>query len=255
MSDLTIFTNTLRDLLRAKKLAVIVVLLALSTGVATLWRINTPAGEYKPDVVYNGLATVMIFSFILVILAIVFGTAIIAQEVEQKTIVYLLIRPVPRWRLLLMKFAAVMTLVTGTAWLATILLALVTEGPTQITHAPLLRDLAVLPFGALAYGGLSLLLGTLLNRPLIYGLLFAFGWESWVPSLGGSFSRLSLMTYLRVLAPHPLTEEAVQAASAAPDEISQFLAWSVVLCVIVLTIVASLWIFSTNEYVPREDSE
>ncbi len=38
---------------------------------------------------------------------------------------------------------------------------------------------------------------------LLLGLLFAFGWEWWVPNIPGDFAKLSLMAYIRVLAPHP----------------------------------------------------
>ena len=72
-----------------------------------------------------------------------------------------------------------------------------------LREARLLRDLAILPIGALAYGSLFVFLATFIRWALLLGLLFAFGWESWVPSLPGDFARISLMAYLRALAPHP----------------------------------------------------
>lgn len=262
MSDLTLFSNSLRDLMRPKKMLVLVLLLALSTGVAALMRFKTEA--YGPDKgveIYNTLATVMIYSFILVLLTITYGTSIISAETEQKTIVYLLTRPVPRWRILLAKFAAVFFVTTLTTYFAILLLALITYGPSGMAKSGLGRDLEILPVGVMAYGGISLLLAVLLNRPLIFGLLFAFGWETWVPSLPGSFGRLSVMTYLRVLAPHKtegeIAAEAAAAANpfaAAPEVITHVMAWSVLSAIIVVTIVGALIIFSTREYVPREDA-
>ena len=53
----------------------------------------------------------------------IFGTGVVSREVEQKTIVYLLTRPVARWRILLMRYLAAVTAITLTVWLATGLLA------------------------------------------------------------------------------------------------------------------------------------
>ena len=259
MSDAYIYRSTLRELLRTKNLIGLGLLVLLCPVLAGLWRVNAvAAGKFVAEDVYNVLMTGLVFGFALLILAVVFGTATISQEVEGKTIVYLLTRPIPRWRLLLMKFLAVNTVVIGALWLSTLLIALVTFGPGGLSGSPLLRDLGILPIVALAYGGLFLLLGVMMNRAMLVGLLFAFGWESWVPNLPGSFHRLSLMTYARVLAPHTKDDPAAQMMAAmtgnAPDVIPNGAAWTILLVVIAFTLLTSLSLFSTREYVPREEA-
>jgi ABC-2 type transport system permease protein len=260
MSDLYLFRNALKDLLRARKLGAALLLVALPTVLAALWRAS--ARDFQPDVAYNTLEAGLVFGFTLVLLSVVFGTGVIAQEIEQKTIVYLLTRPIPRWRLLLIKFLAAVVTTTVTVWVASVLVALVAYGPKGLDPGAsrLGRDLLILPVGALAYTALFLLLATLLNRPLTYGLLFAFGWESWVPNMPGNFQKLSLMAYLRILAPHPQPEaetlDLSQLLSAFnPQTITSALAWKVMAGVIVVALAGALLIFSTNEYVPREDAE
>ncbi|MEP6754448.1 MAG: hypothetical protein ABJA67_03020, partial [Chthonomonadales bacterium] len=124
----------------------------------------------------------------------------------------------------------------------------------------LVRDFMILPVGAFAYGALFLLLATLLNRPLMWGLVFAFGWESWVPTMPGNFQRVSLMSYLRALAPHPqqTTDRAgmTELLSAfSSSTISAQLAWTVLFSVTVICLTMALVLFSNNEFVPREDAE
>ena len=124
----------------------------------------------------------------------------------------------------------------------------------------LIRDFKILPVGAFAYGALFLLLATLLNRPLMWGLVFAFGWESWVPTMPGNFQRVSLMSYLRALAPHPQqdTDQASMTAllsAFSSSTITQQLAWTVLFFVTVITLTMALVLFSNNEFVPREDAE
>jgi hypothetical protein len=320
---------------------------------------------------------------VLPILAVVFGTGVISQEMEQKTIVYLLTRPVPRWRILLAKFAAAWIVTSVTAILATLALAAVTHQPgagsgqtrlhpeaianerklcealqlpetpvaeyvadrlsgrtrqwlndwdpekpprqrlvqaiindlnrliahdaafytqerfsgiqltedvqqliaekprgealarrnrllleaafpetfrplrTTLSQVP--RDALILPLGALAYGAVALLLATMIGRALVVGLFLAFGWETWVPILPGNFKLVSVMTYLRALAPHARPETASSDLMSLftainPESVPAALAWTVLACVSVGCLALSMLVFSFKEYVPRDDA-
>jgi ABC-type transport system involved in multi-copper enzyme maturation permease subunit len=203
---------------------------------------------------------ILIYGFVLVILSVIFGTGVISQEVEQKTIPYLLTRPMPRWRIALAKLAAAVTTITVTVWLALVLLALVALGPAGLSPAHIGRDLWVLPIGAMAYGSLFLLVATLLNRPLLWGLGYTFGWEALVGNLPGDAQRFSIMTYLRVLSPHPLPEgETIDAsrllAAFFPQSISPTFSVRVLIATTLVALALALLCFSTREYVPREDTD
>ena len=58
----------------------------------------------------------------------------------------------------------------------------------------------------MVYGALFTLLGVLLKRPVIVGLLFLYGWEFMV-YLPGYLPRLTLTAYLRSLLSHRPAEE------------------------------------------------
>src|SRR5262249_55322354 len=75
--------------------------------------------------------------------------------------------------------------------------------PREASSISIPRDIGILSVGALAYGALFLLLATIMSKPLMTGLVFAFGWETWVPNMPGRFQYVSIMSYLRTLAPHP----------------------------------------------------
>jgi ABC-2 type transport system permease protein len=221
------------------------------------------AERFDAPEIYNTLAAGLVFGFILTILSVLYGTGALSQEIEGRTIVYLLTRPMPRWRILLAKFVGAWLAITVTVCLSLLLLGLALFG----THLPgvLWKDMRILPLGALAYAGLFLVSATLLARPLIFGLFFAFLWESWVPSLPGAFARLSIMAYLRTLAPHLKEtaettgqEEGARDAfslvtSFTPTEIPISHAWVTLIGVIVVTLVLGLVFFSTREYAPREE--
>jgi len=259
LADLHLFRISLRDLFRGKRLVAALVLIASPALIAVLRELWSGGKQIEATVVYNNLSGGLIFGFVLVILGVIFGTGVISQEVEQKTITYLLSRSLPRWRIALVKFLAATIAITVTLWLATILLALVTLGPGGLSGSSLGRDLLVLPVGALTYGAVYLLVATVFNRPLLWGLGYAFGWEAWAMRLPGQFQKLSLMGYLRVLAPHPQPEgESVSMGLfGAPDaaEISPTFAWRIMAAVLVVALLLALARFSTREYVPKEDAD
>jgi ABC-2 type transport system permease protein len=261
MIDFYLFKTALRDLTRPKRLIAALILIAIPSALALMlrWGARRGSDDFYPQAVYNALAPAMVFGFILVILAVIFATGVVSQEVEQKTIVYLLTRPVPRWRILLMRFLAAIVAISVTGWLAAGLLAFVLLGGSALSDSTLQRDLTIIPIAALAYGSAFLLLATLLAKPLLWGLLYAFGVESWAPNLPG-IQKISLMAYLRVLAPHTQMErESVDIREFLtvmnPGTITNTTAWTVLTLVIGLSLCAALFIFSVNEYVPREDAE
>ncbi len=266
MPDLFLFKSAIRDALRPSRLIVLILLIGLPTVVGVLWRMFGGA-SFNADDVYGQLVTTLVMSFALTILSVVYATGIISQELEQRTIVYLLTRPVPRWRILLAKFAASLTIVITATVLSATLLAVTMYGPSGFWGSGFLLDLRALVIGAIAYGALFLFVATFLPRPLIYALLFVFGWETLVPTLPGSFAQLSVMSYLRVLTLRPVNAAAapsnpndpsnfLQSFGAPPKiEIASSQAWLTLTLLSVVCLVAALLIFSRREYVPREDAE
>jgi ABC-2 type transport system permease protein len=254
MSDFYLFRNTVRDLARPGKLAAALLLVGLFLLIAVLARTNARAGDFHPIGIFDSISARLVFGFMLIILSVVFATGVIVQEVEQKTIPYLLTRPIPRWRILFAKYAAVVLVTSSTLCIADLLVALALFGPGKLGQSRLWQDCLILPVGALAYGGLFLLLATIFERPLIFGLAYAFGWESWAPYLPGDWSKVSLMSYLHALAPHLDSVNATSADSVlAPVNIPAWLAWCVLSCVIAASLLAAHIIFSIREYTPREE--
>lgn len=264
MGDLLLFRLSLLDLIRPRRIMAAAPLILIPGLLALLWKAAAAARgrTFEPEIAYNTLAGGMIFGFVLVILAVLFGTGVVAQEVEQRTVVYLLTRPLARGRILLARFLGAFTGITLTVWLATLILGLAVFG--QPAAPAVLRDLVYLPVGALAYGGLFTLFGALLNRPIIYGLFFAFGWESWIPILPGAFQKVSIMTYLRALVPHETGDGSEDSSGSRIRQLLQnfgsdpippeHASW-VLAATIVITLVLAVLIFTRREYAPREDAE
>ena len=131
---------------------------------------------------------VLYLRFIVPVLGVFYGTALIADEVEDKTITYLFTRPIPRGAVLLGKYLAylVCTIARRAAVGDARLLpaGAVRRGPATRSGRWSL-DLALLALGLAAYGALFAFVGTVLKRPLVVGLVFAFGWEQVAMALPG----------------------------------------------------------------------
>ncbi|NUL82588.1 MAG: ABC transporter permease [Armatimonadetes bacterium] len=259
MPEYYLLLNALRDLMRPRRMLVGLTLVLLPALIALFFK-RFAGDEFSVSDGYHAIVISLIQGFVLVITAVVNGCGTVSQELEQKTIVYLLTRPLPRWRLLLTRYIAAVVGSSAVTALSILLLALVLFGGGAFGHTQIWLDLAIIPVGAMAYAGVFMFVATIIPRPLIVGLLFIFGWESWAPTLPGNFGKLALVGYVRRLAPHPEVEMDSQdirefLAAISPAVISRREAWIVLTVVILLSVIASLIVFSYKEYVPKEDAE
>jgi ABC-type transport system involved in multi-copper enzyme maturation permease subunit len=141
------------------------------------------------------------------VLAVFYGTSLIADEVEDRTITYLFTRPLPRGAVLLGKYAAYLV-TTASVVLPSVVLVWLLIAPIQSglasTFDDLLKDLGVLAAGLASYGAVFALAGARLKRPLLVGLIFVFGWESFAMALPGAFRLFTVAHYLEGLVPQAL---------------------------------------------------
>lgn len=250
-----IFSHALRDYLRLRKTVPWLLLGLACLGLAAVWskldRSSTGVDQYA------SVSSILVFHLVALASAI-FSTAIVSQEVEGKTIVYLLTRPVPRWQLIVFRYAASVIVVALIGVVAALLTSIGAFGLNFGANHLLAKDLLALALGSMAYGSLFLFVSLLFNRSLIICALFAFGWESSVPSLPGDLYRLSIYSYLQAIADHPTSEKRALAlldGSDAIDNIPNSQAFMILAGVVVFFLAASAWWFTHFEFVPREDAE
>jgi ABC-2 type transport system permease protein len=152
---------------------------------------------------------VLFLRFIVPVLGVFYGTSLIADEVEDKTITYLFTRPVRRGAVFLGKYFAYLLCTTLVVlpgvMVVYFLLVPLREIPASFVW--LLTDLGILAAGIAAYGALFGLVGAVLKRPLVVGLVFAFGWEQLAMLMPGYLRRFTVAYYLQALVPHAMPAE------------------------------------------------
>ena len=155
--------------------------------------------------VFTEILMVFFLQFYIVLLSLFYGTSIVAEEIEGRTLAYLITRPLAKPGIIVGKFGAYALLM---ALMVTVNLALsyfIMNG-TRLGEASLyltfLRYAGVLGLGILAYTAFFAFLGAVLKRAILVGLVFGFGWESVIQYFPGSTQKFSLVHYLKSLLPY-----------------------------------------------------
>jgi len=163
------------------------------------------------DVIFGMMIWLLYIRFIVPVLGVFYGTALIADEVDDKTITYLFTRPIPRRSVLLGKYLAYLacTVLLVLPSVMLVFFLIVPTGGSSIAEAfpALLADFAMLIVGLAAYGAVFALVGTRLKRPLVLGLVYAFGWEPAVLMFPGYLKRLTVAYYLQALVTHEMPQD------------------------------------------------
>ncbi|MBS1704765.1 MAG: ABC transporter permease subunit [Armatimonadetes bacterium] len=251
-----LYGSTLKDFLRPARV-ITWVLMAVVIGV--LANLLTRIMQERQAIYQFGQISGLMVYRIVALAATMFATAVVNQEVEQKTITYLLTRPIPRWQILICRYLAA---VTATFVVTLFSLIAVSIGVPDIgpLHQLVLRDIVTLLLGSFAYSALFVMVSLLIHRPMIWCLLFAFGWEVAVPNMPGSTFYLSINSYLNSFAHHPESESRRSFMQFLSQQIGSqsvpvITAVSVLVLLSVALVAAASYWFSFFEYVPREETE
>jgi ABC-2 type transport system permease protein len=186
-----------------------VVLRVVATLYASGFQIN--GAKAAGASIFGLMIWLLYIRFIVPVLGVFYGTALIADEVEDKTITYLFTRPIPRSAVLLGKYLAYLgcTVLLVLPSVILVFFLVVPTGGSSIAEVfpSLVADLGMLALGLAAYGAVFALVGTRIKRPLVVGLVFAFGWEPAVLLFPGYLKRLTVAYYLQALVTHEMPQD------------------------------------------------
>ena len=219
-------------------LVALVARIVQSAGIAPL-RVN--GVQVDAVSMFGAIIWILFLWFIVPVLGVFYGTSLIADEVDDKTITYLFTRPVRRGAVVVGKYMAYL-LCTTLVVLPSVMIVYFLMVPFRQIPASfiaLVIDLGVLGLGLAAYGALFALVGAAIRRPLVVGLVFVFGWELVTLVMPGYLKRFTLAYYLQTLVPHAMpTGDTVSLLQGAVFREPPSVAVSI--GVLVLVIVASL---------------
>jgi ABC-2 type transport system permease protein len=168
-----ILVLTARQLAGSRRKWLVLALVSLPVLAGVLFHVadsTTPSGEFA-----DGITASLVVSVILPLVMLLFGTSAFGNELGDRTLVYLMLKPLPRWRIGVPKVLACM-LVGGVpaAISGAVAVAVIENGGARGAIATGLG----LVVGALAYAAIFTWAGLATRHALIFGLVYVFVWEA-----------------------------------------------------------------------------
>jgi len=199
----------LRNGIHSKRTIWMMVLALIPVGCALILLLAKPLLEKQGislSSLFPQVSFFLFLHFLLPLISLFVGTAVIADEVEDRTLPYLLVRPIPRGIVILAKtLAGVITagLILFVSLVLTYSVMMLDNGISGwVSNIPrLLRTCGVLLLGLLVYLPFFGFLGGTIKHPVMAGIFFAFGWESTVSFFPGNVKLFTVVHYLHVLFP------------------------------------------------------
>jgi ABC-2 type transport system permease protein len=203
----TVFSFFFKAGLRSKRAKLFFIISLFPTVIFTIVRIVTlanPNSHFSMSILYTQVSGVFYFQLFIQFLSLFYGSAVISDEVDNKTLVYLTTSSVSRGSVLIGKFLAHF-LLSAVIVEGGIVISFAVANFSDLLKPDYLGNLGMYTGVALlaiaAYSGFFTMLGTLMKKSVLVGIFFIFGWESVVQFFPGITQKLTLNHYIKSLLP------------------------------------------------------
>jgi ABC-2 type transport system permease protein len=170
IAAMPIVAVTLRGLLGRRRTVLMLLLVALPVLIALLVRL----ADSRMDV--DRILDAMLVRTVLPLVALVMGTAALGSELEDGTALYLIIKPVPRWRIVGAKMLVAAGLTVALIVPSAVLTGLLIGGTGPALQTTLAFAVAA-AIGGSAYACAFVGLSAFTSRALVIGLAYTMIWE------------------------------------------------------------------------------
>jgi ABC-2 type transport system permease protein len=182
----TIMLYTIRKLLLSKRLYITLLIMVFIVAIMAygstleLTEQQKLDGVTKVDEGVNLLDSLILF-FFMPVMAMIYGSSLIRDEMDDKSITSVVTSPMDR-------------MITYTAYYIGLAIS--------VSLIMLLLITALMVIGSFAYSALFIMVSVLISKPMYFGLFYAFIWEGFIGSIEGKIQLLSVKHYIRSLGSH-----------------------------------------------------
>lgn len=210
-----IFWLTLRQFGAGKAVWVTGFFAGLPLLLAVLYRVS--ARVESPRAFLAGTFMNLLAPTILPLAALILATTALGNELEDRTLIYLTLKPLARARIILAKYLAALLVACLTFVPGLVLAWLVAEFGRDgtVEWRSLLAALAATLLGAAGYNALFLLVSLVAARALLIGIIYTLLWESALARFIPSLRFASLRYYIQSLFARLLDDPDVPTGEAA----------------------------------------
>ena len=238
---------------RTRRALIAALLAAMPVGLAGVVAVVAPLEGGAPRELLLSIFWFFLVQTIVPLVALVMGSAVIAEEIEDRTITYLFTRPIPRSAILFGRWAAValpmLVLLVGAADLVVRLLS--GAGKEALPEGFHGRMLVTVLLGGAVYSAVFAAAGALFKRPILVGLGYTFVFEGFLGNLPGANQKATILFYLRsylMAGEHEMAGELHEAIFAITPA-DPAAAVRTLLLVLAGALALGAWRFSKREYV------
>ncbi len=214
---------TLRTLVVSRRTILMVLLACVPIAIAVIMRTVLPEEGRRPAShdLFTGQFIGLYVYFVAILTTIFYGTSLFADERSQRTISFLLIRPLPRELIALGKFltyalSATVILMASLGVTYSIFMGLDRDAALFRQTVPFLQCARAVVLAVLAYGAIFTFCGATFKRPVIAAFLYCFVWESILPYLPIFLKKLTVMHYVQSLIPNWTTRGGIFTLAVEP---------------------------------------
>jgi ABC-type transport system involved in multi-copper enzyme maturation permease subunit len=252
-----IFTFFFKQGIKSKKAKIFFLLSFLPVLVlliAKIIELTNPAARITAAEIFSKAMLIIYIQLLVPILALLFGSLVINEEIDNKTLIYLTTSPVPKPAIIVGKYLAYIVL-SAIIINAGLLLCFLVINIDQLGEVSYLRQfLTFVGVGGLAliaYSAFFTLLGTLIKKSVILGLLFIFGWENVVQYFPGVTQKFTFIHYIKSLLPYTADNVKFLVFKLEPSGTAESIV--VLLLLTLLSLFAASLIFKGKEYILSEN--
>jgi ABC-2 type transport system permease protein len=197
---LTVTQLTVRQFLRAKSVLVVAAICAIPILFALVWRLATtnPATADLRSVLADSIYLGLFSSTLLPLAALVLSTSALGDEIDDKTLHFLVLKPMTRLRIVVEKLFGTLLVTVPVAWAALVAVWLVISwgrlGDTRDLLAPMfVSSLA----GIAGFSALFMLISLFIPRALLVGIFYVFVWEATLSQFLSGIRTVSVRHYMQ----------------------------------------------------------
>ena len=162
-------------------------------------------GEEGADI-FTRISTDVYIKAICPLLSLFFATMLVGQDVESHTIPYVLTRPLPRSAWVIGRFFAYLVIASAIMGVSFALLfgacTTLEEFAIDAKNVKMMMHFWMAStFGLLGYGAFTMFLGAFSKRPIIFGVIFIYGWQSVSSYVPGYIDFLTIRKFVETMLP------------------------------------------------------
>lgn len=240
MMSLTITRLTIRQFLRSRAIYVVLGICLLASVLAII--VQATPGDMSlrdlRDVFANVLYQDLIAATLLPLATLVLATAAFGDEIEDRTLQYLTLKPIGRFRIVFEKLLAVIVVMIPIVWLGiTMTWAIAAIGNVDGLRDLLWPALASSLVAIVGFGSLFMLLSMVMQRALLVGVFYVFVWETALSRFLPGIRSISIRHFTQSLFVRMVDDRRVEVPQLSAQ--STVIITTVVICVVCVAL--STW--------------